>query len=428
MEQSDLIRKGLGLTIEIPFSLRYNNTISIESTPFCEVSLDTAKLKSQVVGEIDTRCQQIISLSLKIHSKPELAFHEVKAAEWLTGYLEDNGFAVERGICELPTAFRASYGSGQPVIAILAEYDALPKVGHACGHNLIAACAAGAGVASKLAVDRFGGSVVVIGTPGEELYGGKAIMVERGAFDGVDIAMIMHPGVVDVAVTRSLACQTLDVEFIGRSAHAAAQPEAGINALEAMIQSFTAINSLRQHIKDSARIHGIITDGGEAPNIVPAHSAGTFIVRAEENDYLDELKEKVINCFTGAAKASGAKLKYKWGEVRYASMRNNMTLAETFGYNMQTLGRMMLLVNPGRSSGSTDMGNVSHQVPSIHPYVAIALSDILIHSSQFALAAVSDEGIKGLLDAAKAMAMTVVDLLANPKTVTRIKEEFGTGE
>jgi amidohydrolase len=278
-----------------------------------------------------------------------------------------------------------------------------------------------------LAVDRFGGSVVVIGTPGEELYGGKAIMVERGAFDGVDIAMIMHPGVVDVAVTRSLACQTLDVEFIGRSAHAAAQPEAGINALEAMIQSFTAINSLRQHIKDSARIHGIITDGGEAPNIVPAHSAGTFIVRAEENDYLDELKDKVINCFTGAANASGAKLKYKWGEVRYASMRNNMTLAEIFGHNMQTLGRKMLLVNPERSSGSTDMGNVSHQVPSIHPYVAIAPPDILIHSRQFAEAAVSEDGIKGLLDAAKAMAMTVVDLLANHETVTRVKEEFGTG-
>jgi len=390
--------------------------------------LDTEKLKNLVVSEIDTRRRQLSNLSLKIHSSPELAFHEVRAAAWLTEYLAKNDFSVEQGICELPTAFRGSYGDGQPVIAILAEYDALPKVGHACGHNLIAASAVGAGVASRLAVDRFGGRVVVIGTPGEEMYGGKAIMVERGAFDSVDIAMIIHPGVVDTAVIRALACQTLDVEFIGRSAHAAAQPETGINALEAMIQSFTAINSLRQHIKDSARIHGVITDGGEAANIVPAHSAGTFFVRAEDNNYLDELKERVINCFTGAAIASGAELKYRWSEVRYASMRNNMVLAEIFGNNMQSLGRKMLLVNTGRNFGSTDMGNVSHQVPSIHPFVAIAPADVLIHSPQFALAAASEEGVKGLLDAAKAMAMTVVDLLANPEMVTRVKEEFKPGE
>jgi metal-dependent amidase/aminoacylase/carboxypeptidase family protein len=197
----------------------------------------------------------------------------------------------------------------------------------------------------------------------------------------------------------------------------------GINALEAMLQSFTAINSLRQHIKSTARIHGIITDGGEAANIVPAHSAGNFIVRAEEDAYLDELKEKVLNCFVGAATASGARLEYKWSDERYAPMRNNLILAQLFTDNMQSLGRKFPLTNRGSAFGSTDMGNVSQLVPSIHPSVAIAEQEA-IHSAQFALAAASEAGIKGMLDGAKAMAMTVVDLATDTETVTRVKEEF----
>jgi amidohydrolase len=231
--------------------------------------LNIERLKASVIAEIDSRCHQLGELSLKIHSNPETGFQEVKAAMWLTQYLKENGFSIEQGICELPTAFRGSYGQGKPAIAILAEYDALPNLGHACGHNLIAACAVGAGIASKPAIDQFGGSILVIGTPAEELYGGKAIMADRGAFNNLDIAMMVHPGVHDTATTQSLACLALQVEFFGKAAHAAARPEAGINALEAMLQSFTAINSLRQHIKDKARIHGIITDGGEAANIVP---------------------------------------------------------------------------------------------------------------------------------------------------------------
>jgi len=389
--------------------------------------LDTGELKALVVSEIDARCQQLGELSQEIHANPEVAFQEFKAAAWLTEYLEENGFAVERGICELPTAFQGSYGAGEPVIAILAEYDALPKLGHACGHNLIAASAAGAGVASKRAVDRFGGSIMVIGTPGEELYGGKAIMAERGAFDNVDMAMIVHPGTENTATMHTLACQTLDVEFFGKAAHAAARPEAGINALEALLQSFNAINSLRQHIRDKARIHGIITDGGEAANVVPAHTAGSFIVRAEDDSYLDALKERVINCFAGAAMASGAKLEYRWGEVRYASMLNNLTLARLFKQNMQSLGRKMRLGDATLKSFSTDVGNVSQLVPAIQPLVAIAPADVLMHSPQFALAAASEAGLRGLLDAAKTMAMMVVDLLAGPEIVAGVKGEFRRG-
>jgi len=386
--------------------------------------LDIEKLKAQVIGEIDAHHHQLSELSLKIHSNPELAFQEVKAATWLTQYLEGNGFSIERGICELPTAFRGSYGQGKPAIAILAEYDALPNLGHACGHNLIAACAIGAGVASKLAIDRFGGSVLVIGTPAEEQYGGKAIMADRGAFDNVDVAMMVHPGVCDIATTRALACLALEVEFFGKAAHAASRPEAGINALEAMLNSFVAINSLRQHIKDKARIHGIITDGGEAANIVPAHSAGSFLVRAEDNNYLDELKQKVLNCFIGAATASGARLEYRWGNIRYAPLRNNLTLAQLFTQNMQSLGRKVEFSDPSKGFGSTDMGNVSQLVPSIHPFVAIAPVEVVAHSPQFASAAASEAGIQGLLDAAKALAMTVVDLVANPEIAVKVREEF----
>jgi len=382
------------------------------------------KLKAAVIGEIDARRHQLSELSLKIHSSPELGFHETKAAAWLSQYLEENGFSIEQGICELATAFRGSYGQGKPVIAILAEYDALPGLGHACGHNLIAACAVGVGVASKPAIDRFGGSILIMGTPGEELYGGKIAMANKGAFNNVDIAMMAHPGVYNTATSQALTCQALDVEFFGKAAHAAARPEAGINALEAMLNSFAAINSLRQHIKDKARIHGIITDGGEAVNVVPDHSAGTFLVRAEDDAYLDELKQKVINCFIGAATASGARLEYKWRDIRYAPLRSNLTLAQLFQHNMESLGHQVELYPSSNAFGSTDMGNVSQLVPSIHPTVAIAPMEVVIHSPQFALAAASEAGINGLLDAAKALAMTVVDLLANPEIVIKVKEEF----
>ena len=390
--------------------------------------MEPDELKTTVAGEIDARSQELGELSLKIHSHPELAFQEFQSSAWLAEYLTSNGFSVEKGICELPTAFRGRYGQGKPAIALLAEYDALPEVGHACGHNLIAAIAAGAGVASKLAVDSLGGSILVIGTPGEELYGGKAIMVARDAFNDVDLAMIVHPGVADIATIQALACQTLEVEFFGKAAHAAAQPEAGVNALEAMIQSFTAINSLRQHIKTTARIHGIITNGGEAANIVPAYSAGNFIVRAEDDDYLDELKDKVLNCFTGAAKATRARFEHKWGEVRYSPMRNNLTLARLFMNNMKSLGRKINLTDSSGNIGSSDMGNVSQLVPSIHPFVAVAPPEVLIHSPEFAQAAASAAGTGGLVDAAKAMAMTVVDLLANPEIVIEAKEEFKQGK
>ncbi len=386
--------------------------------------MEITAVKDAVVKEIESRSGELEELSRQIHDTPEVAFKEQQAAGWLSGYLEENGFSVERGICELPTAFKGKYGRGKPIIALLAEYDALPKIGHGCGHNLIATAAMAAGVAARRAVDSLGGTVLVVGTPGEELLGGKAIMVDRGAFDDVDAAMIVHPGGGNTVVMNTLACQTLEVEFIGKAAHASADPESGINALEAMIQSYNAINSLRQHIKDKARIHGIITDGGEAANIVPAHTAARFFVRAEDDKYLEIVKERVIDCFTGASIATGAELQYRWDNVSYAAMNNNLTMAHLFQQNMQSLGREIPLGDDTIWGGSTDVGNVSRVIPTIQPLVAITEEDILIHTPEFAREAGSKTGFKAIMIAAGAMAMTVIDLLADPAVLTDAREEF----
>jgi amidohydrolase len=388
--------------------------------------MDIEKLKLKAKDNVESQRQQLVQLSLNIHDNPELGFKEEKASAWLAGYLEDNGFHVERGIAGLATAFRATYGQGSPRIAVLAEYDALPKIGHGCGHNIIGVSAVGAAVASKSIIDQLGGSIVAMGTPGEEGYGGKIDMVKGGAFKDIDVAMIVHPDTRNMPTEEALAACTLEVEFFGQPAHAAAQPHKGINALEAMILAFTSINSLRQHVRGDARIHGIITDGGEAPNIVPAHSAAVFLVRALDDDYLAELKKRVLNCFTGASVASGARLEYRWRDRAYAPMKNNTILTRLFKQNLESLGRQVEAFDPRFGLGSTDMGNVSQVVPSIHPTVAIAPREVLIHTPEFAAAAASDTGHNALLDAAKAMAMTVADIL-QPGMLDKIKQEFSRG-
>jgi amidohydrolase len=386
--------------------------------------LEERELKKLVLEEVEAHRTELIDLSLRIHANPELALQEVKASGWLAEYLEGKGFEVERGFCELPTAFKASYGRGKPVIAYLAEYDALPKIGHACGHNIIAAAAVGAGIATRTAVNQLGGRVLVIGTPGEELYGCKAIMVERGGFTEVDVAMMIHPGTRNIVTPPALACSSLEVEFFGKAAHAAACPDEGINALEALILAFNNINSLRQQVRERSRIHGVITDGGQAANIVPAYSRAIFLVRAEDEEYLGELKEKVLSCFQAASLATGADLKYRWGETSYASLRHNLALAQLFSQNMETLGRKAYPPDPWRGFGSTDMGNVSQVVPGIQPLVAIASPGVSEHSPEFEIAAASEAGHQGLLDGAKALALTGVDLLAKRGAMARVKEEF----
>lgn len=383
-----------------------------------------ADIKADINRWVDEQRSALIALSIKIHDNPEPGFKEEKASGWLTEYLAQNGFRVEKGIGGFPTAFKATYGSGKPVIALLAEYDALPELGHACGHNIIAASSTGAAVASKLTVDRYGGAVVVFGTPAEELFGGKIYLLQAGVFEGIDAAMIVHPGVRDSATNSALACIGINLQFFGKAAHAAAFPEQGINALAAMILAFNAVDSLRQHIQEKARIHGIITSGGESPNIVPAHTAASFLVRAQDLEYLNELKKKFLKCFEGAAMATGARLEYKWDDVVYEPMKRNLVLARLFAQNLESLDRR---VDPQESYfgfGSTDVGNVSQVVPAIHPSMAITTPNVLLHSAEFVQAAVSEAGHTGLLDAAKAMAMTVADLLAEPENMASAKAEF----
>ena len=382
-------------------------------------------LKKKVIAEVEAHRPELIEVSLKIHANPEAAFQETKAARWLAEYLEGKGFAVERGICRLETAFRATSGEGAPRLAILAEYDALPGIGHGCGHNLIAAASVGAGIAAKAVLPETGGSVLVIGTPAEEAAGGKVLMAARGAFDGLDVAMLTHPGNRDASISHGLALIELTVEYFGKAAHAAARPEAGVNALDALVMAYNGISALRQHIRSSARIHGIITDGGQAVNVVPEHTAASFLVRAEDDDYLDQLRPRVLACFRAGAEATGARLEYRWGEeTRYRAVRSNHALAEAYARNLEALGRKVLEPGAAHSMGSTDMGNVSALVPAIHPTVAIAPPDIPIHTPQFRELAASEEGLEGMLDAAKAMAMTVVDVLTDGDLLQRIQEEF----
>jgi amidohydrolase len=388
---------------------------------------DREALKSRAASELDGMRDELVALSLRIHETPEIAFEEYKCSAMLADYLAENGFEVERGACDLPTAFIATFGSGAPRIAFVAEYDALPGVGHGCGHNVIGTASTAAGIVVKeLLAEAGGGTVQVIGTPAEEAAGGKVYMIARGAFDGLDCAMMVHPGNRDTAVAYGLACLELDVEFHGRPAHAAARPEAGVNALDAMVAAFASIGLMRQQLRDSARVHGIITDGGQAVNVIPHHTAAKFLVRSEEDDYMDQvLKPKVLACFEGAAKATGCELVYKWNEeARYKTIHTNMALADAYKANVESLGRKTVNPESKRSMGSTDMGNVTQVVPGIHPAIAIAPWDVPIHTEEFREFARSESGHKGMLDAAKAMAMTGIDVLLDADLRAQMKAEF----
>jgi amidohydrolase len=382
-------------------------------------------LKAQAQAEISRHRGSLFELSCLLHENPETAMQEHQAQSWLTSTLMAHGFVIEKGFAGLPTAFRASYGRSQPRLAFLAEYDALPGLGHACGHNLIATAAVAAAIGTRTAVDALGGTLLVIGTPGEELEGGKIIMVSRGAFQDAEVAMMMHPSAHDSATIKALACIALEVEFFGKEAHAAAHPELGINSLEAMILSFNAINTLRQHIHPDARIHGVITDGGSAANIVPKHSAGRFLVRSENLDYLQELRGKVLRCFQSAAMATGAKLEYRWDEKEfYAPMRNNPALANLYINNMAEMGHLVPFFNTEQSFGSTDMGNVSQTLPAIHASVAIAPPGVSKHTPEFARLAGDQKSFEVIIEAATALAFTAIDLLSQPAKLTEVKAEF----
>lgn len=383
---------------------------------------DITKTKSAVREAIDRLQPKLIELSHKIHQSPEILFEEYKASRWLSDAAREAGFQVEKPVGGLETAFRATCtgAEGGPTVAFLSEYDALPKLGHACGHNLIATAGLGAALGTRSVMDQLPGTVHLIGTPGEEGGGGKVILAEAGVFDDVDVALMFHPSAKTILWKHALARRKFRIEFFGKSAHAAAAPEKGISALDATLQTFQSINALREHIEDSARIHGIITAGGDAPNIVPDYSASLFYVRARDDAYCGELLERVMDCARGAALATGARVEIEM-QGAYKSLQTNMPLAEAFKANLEEIGWEFDEVDPAEGIGSTDMGNVSHVTAAIHPYLSIGPEDLVGHSPEFAEAAASEKGQQAMLAAAKTMATTAVDVLLKPSLFNAIK-------
>ena len=384
-------------------------------------------LSEAIKANIDANKERYIETSHQIHANPEIGNEEFFASEQLTKILEEEDFIVEKGVAGHETAFVARYKSEKPgpSIAFLAEYDALPGLGHACGHNIIGTLSVAAAVGLSKVIAETGGEAVVFGTPAEE--GGpngsaKGSFVKHGLTEGIDAAMMIHPQGKTSLTSPSLAVDPLDFEYIGKSAHAAAAPEKGINALDAVIQLFNGINALRQHVTDDVRIHGIITHGGDAPNIVPEYAKARFFIRAATRTRLNEVTKRVKTIAEGAALATGAKLNV----IAFQNEVDNLLLNEAFNTvfkeAIEELGENVTGEREG--IGSTDAGNISQVVPTIHPYIKIGADDLVPHTVPFREAAASQRGDQALITGAKALGITALRLITEPELLETIKEEF----
>lgn len=365
--------------------------------------------RQRVLEKVDDLADTLISASHQIHAQPELGFSEHFAHELLTGVLEAEGMDVVRSAYGLETAFEASAGSRGPLVAVLCEYDALPGIGHACGHNIIATAGLGAGLAAAAVATELGGRVRILGTPAEEGGGGKVLMLERGAFDGVEAALMVHPADADLRNITSLAVQQVQAVFTGRAAHAAAAPERGLNALDAAVLGYMNVAALRQHIAPEERIHGIFTDAGQRANIVPERAAASWYVRSPDRAGADALAERVVACLDAGALASGCSVSVELVRPGYNEVRDNQVLLDRYVANSVALGRDVHPTDDHRVVGSTDLGNVSYAVPAIHPMIKTAPMGTAIHTTDFATAAVSGEADQAILHGARSMALTVVD-------------------
>ncbi|MDA1001437.1 MAG: M20 family metallopeptidase, partial [bacterium] len=388
--------------------------------------MNTADLKSRVSGILDSLLPRLYQISDHIFQNPEIGYEEENASAWLTSFLEDNGFSVERGAGGISTAFkaRASGIEAGPSIGIISEYDALPGLGHACGHNVIATMGIGAAAAVASLIHDLPGSVVSLGTPAEEAGGGKIRLVEAGVFKDVDAVMMVHPAEYTQISRPSLGRVTLTLNFIGKASHAATAPEKGINALDALVTAYQNIGLLRQQLPQDARIHGIITHGGEAPNVIPDRAVAQFSVQCLDKDYLPELVKRVKACAEGAAIAHGAKVEIEEGALSYAPVKHNRSLGKLFENNLRALGETPDPEDSTLIGGSTDLGNVSWIVPAIHPYLRMVPPNVPFHTKEFREAAGGKPGRKLLRLGAMAMAMTAIDLLSSPDDMKNVREEF----
>jgi amidohydrolase len=388
------------------------------------------ELEKAIDGVVDAERAALTKLSNDIHANPELRFEEHKAAGWIAELLRARGFEVEQGVAGMETALRAKRGNPKgPRVAILGEYDALPEIGHACGHNLIAASAVGAFLAVASVVDKAGGEVTFLGTPAEEGGGGKIKMIEAGCFEGFAAAMMFHPFDRDILAHGALASTWLVMTYHGAPAHAAAAPHDGKSALAACMDTFRLIDGQRVHFRDGVRVHGYITNGGQAVNIIPELAQCEFSVRARTVEELARVRKIVERCAAGAAMASDVKVEIV-ARQGYRDMRNNMAMARRFGAHLEGAagGRKALETDERVGAGSTDMGDVSHVVPSIHPYLAIVdENEALCHQHHFAHAAGSDRGLRTAYDAAKALARTAVEVLTDENLRKTMHEEWRAG-
>jgi len=365
---------------------------------------------------LDAAHPGLIELSHRIYQNPEIGYEEVQASGWLCDALEAAGYAVQRGYGEMPTAFVASFGSGSLHVAICAEYDALPAVGHACGHNVICTAALGAAIALAPLADELGLKVTVLGTPAEEGGGGKIGFIEDGFIEGVHASMMVHPFPADVAEPGIIAVQQLLVTYLGRAAHASGFPWLGINAADAMVVAQTAIGLLRQQLLPTDRIHGFVTKGGDASNIIPEKTTAEYMVRAATTERLDELIRLVSNCFEAGALATGATLQLDQ-DVAYKDMRHDSELAALYQKHAESMGRIF---DPEATPVSTDMGNISHEVPSIHPMLGIETHGAVNHQKEFADACATPSADQAIFDGALGMALTVIDMAQDDAVRTRL--------
>ncbi len=362
--------------------------------------------------------ERLWAVATALHQQPELAYEEHAATARLTGELADDGFEVDPGIAGLPTAFRARSGNGRPCVALLLEYDALPGLGHACGHNLIAGAGLGAALAANAVLADSPGSLLVVGTPAEERGGGKVALAQAGVFDDVDAALMVHPGVHSWSWAPLTAQVELTLTFHGRAAHPTGDPERGLDALAALIQAFGVLSALRPRLPAGSHVQGIITDGGEATNIVPERAAGRFGLRALTTGALERLVEEVTTCAQGTAQATGTSVEVERHGRGYAHFRDNPVLSQRFTEHLAAWGIHATPPDPGVYLGSSDIGDVSVRVPAIHPFVAITTADHSDHTPEFAAAAASPRGRSAMLASAAALARTAIDLRTHPALVS----------
>ncbi|MEZ5381227.1 MAG: M20 family metallopeptidase [Microthrixaceae bacterium] len=387
---------------------------------------EAADAHLRVNRHIDGVADQLVDVSQRIHADPELAYAEHRAHDLLCDALEGAGLPVTRRAYGLETAFEARAGGGAgPTVAIICEYDALPGIGHACGHNIIAAAGLGAALGAATVVDELGGNLVVLGTPAEEGGGGKIAMIDAGAMEGIDAAMMVHPSSADVETMHAIAVQQLRVTYRGHASHAAAHPELGRNALDAAVLGYNAIAALRQHIAPDERIHGIFTEAGEQPNVVPRRAAAHYYVRSGTLSRLGELRPRVLAALEGGALSAGCEMDASWVAAPYAELVHNRTLGARYAAHAHSLGRTVAgPEHAHRTIGSTDMGNVSLLVPSIHPTIAAAPAGSSIHTEAFAEAASAPSGDAAVVDGAKALAGVAVDLWADPALLAAAQAEW----